>query len=180
MSQSFALPCPCGAAIAVEVRQAGDRAQCPKCQQFVEVPRLRELKRLEPLANSSTTVGQDATAWSGLPGALFAFGLLALAISAAAGYYTHYTKTQFEEYAAPPPEKIEFERDIREITLVDSWETWKNFKKLQLSRRPQPIHVMAQSRIAALNSWLMLFAGLATLGLLCMVISFLVRPKKKP
>lgn len=180
MSQTFALPCSCGASIPVEIRQAGDQVQCSKCEKFVEVPRLRELKQLEPLSDAApiATTNEYGTSWSGIPGALFAMGLLAFVIAGAAAYYVYSTRTQMAEFAVPPQEKIEFERDINEITLVDSWETWNQFKEIQLIRRPQPIHVLAQSRVDALTKWLTFFGGLATLGLVFMAVAFLVQLRR--
>jgi len=179
MSQKFAVPCPCGDSVLVDVRQAGDQVQCSKCQQTIEVPPLRELKQLEPVAVSEpVSVAGSDTSWSGLPGALFALGLLSLVIASAAGYYTYATRSRMVEWATPPQEKIQFELDIQDISLVDSWETWKDFNKIQLSRRPQPVHVMAQSRVTELNNWLRFFGGLATVGLVSMIVSFLVRPRK--
>lgn len=179
MSQKFAVPCPCGASVVVEVRQAGDQVQCSACQQTVEVPRLRELKQLEPVSVSepAAPVGVE-TSWSGLPGGLFALGLLSLVIAGAAAYYTYSIRSQMVEWVTPPQQKIEFELDIQDISLVRSWELWDQFKKIQLSRRPQPIHVMAKSRVTALENWLRFFGGVATFGLLLMVVSFLVRPRK--
>ena len=182
MSQQYALPCTCGAKVPVVVGQAGDRAKCPECGEFIDVPRLRDLKQLEPLGSanvSQTGGGHDTTVWGGLPGIVFAFGLVLIAIACFASYFTYSDRTTFEKMAKPPSaDAFEFSRDIQEIALVESWDTWNEFKKINIAGRREPLHVQARARIKTLDKMLTFIAGLATLGLLLLGSSFFLVPRR--
>jgi hypothetical protein len=183
MIQTYALPCTCGKSVPVEVRQAGNQTTCSECNRALDVPRLRELKtlpRFEKAGEASPVVDKayEPPRWSGLPGALFSLGLLMLVIACASAAYTYSMRSNFEAFAkAPVEEDIEFTHDIRQISLIDSWEAWGKFREINLSSRQQPYHVFAKEKIASLDKWLMFFSGLGTLGLLSMVVSFLARPR---
>lgn len=173
MTQKYALPCICGNKVAVDVRQAGNQASCSQCENILDVPRLRELKTLEALDTGPQR--PETTGWSGLPGGLFALGLLMLAIAGGCAYYTYEFRTRYEEYIEPPGEEIVFENDIQEITLIDSWEAWNKFKEIKISSRQLPYHIYARGRVATMNKWLIFFGGLATLGLVSMIASAFTR-----
>lgn len=180
MSQKYALPCACGATLAVETRQAGDQTWCAKCDEFVAVPRLRELKGLEVVesATKAPSKSTDTTRWSGLPGGLFAAGLLMITIAVGAAGFTWNEKSQVEQYAEPPAELPNVKQDALSYSLVESWEAWEEFKKINLSTRPAPIHVLAKNRIQMLHKRLTFFGILATVGLVCMLASFFTLPSK--
>ena len=150
MSQNYAVPCSCGATVAVESRQAGDQVRCAKCDEFVAVPPLRELKRLEVVdaVSHSPSPRPDATKWNGLPGGLFAVGLLLIAIAGGSAAYTWNVKSQIKEYAEAPTDVRDVKKNVLSYSLVESWEAWGEFKKINLSTRPAPIHVLAQNRLS--------------------------------
>lgn len=180
MSQKYAVPCVCGATVAVESRQAGDRVQCQKCSEFVDVPRLRELQGLEILDSPEVAPKSTNSAnWSGLPGGLFAFGLLLIAIAGICAAFTFNTLTKLKEFATPPKTNVQVvKKDILNLTLLDSWDEWESYKKINLSTRPEPIHLQAKDRIALLNKFLAFFGVLATVGLLAILSSFFFLPAK--
>jgi len=175
MSQKYALPCcDCGTVLAVEVRHAGSTMTCDKCGRSLDVPKLREIKRLEPVQEITST---KQTAWTQLQGVLFALGLLMLAVAASSSLYTYKYRSSFDGITKPADEEIHFDLDIQEISLVDSWKTWNQFKVIKLDSRQTPLHVYARERIATLNKYLMLFAALAGSGAVLMVASVAIRPR---
>lgn len=177
MTQKYALPCGCGNNVPVDVRQAGNQASCPQCAALLDVPRLRELKKLETL--DSETAPKEPAAWSGLPGGLFAFGLLLLAIAGGSAYYTYNFRTAIKDYAEAPTGEVVFEHDIQDITLVDSWEAWNKFKDIEIASRNLPYHVYARGKVAAMNKWLIFYGGLAGAGLISMFASVFMRPSTR-
>ena len=179
MTQKHALTCGCGTTVAVEVRQAGDRTTCPKCAKTLDVPRLRELKKLDVVEVAGAS-NRRSSGWSGLPGILFALGLLLLAIAGGSSYYTFAIRSNFESHTSPPADDGRFEHDIQKISLIDSWIEWNKSKAIEISSRRQPYHVFARSVVGRMNKWLRFFTVLATLGLASIVGSFFTRPRFVP
>lgn len=173
MSQKYALPCHCGNVITVEARHAGSTMPCEGCGASLDVPKLRQIRALEPIEEAPA---KKRAGWSQLQGSLFALGLLMLAIAIGASLYTYSYRTTFQGITKPEDEDIYFELDIQEISLVDSWQSWNQFKNIKLDSRPQPLHVFARQRIAMLNWYLICFAVLAVAGLILMIASLLIRP----
>lgn len=172
MSLKYALPCSCGHKVPVEVRQAGSQVACPECSKLVDVPKLRDLKKLDEIVEN--TGRKRSSGWSGTQGALFALGLILLAIGAGAGYYTYAYRQQFDGVKKPEREDIKFNLDIQKIGLVDSWKTWKDFKKIRIADRPTPFHVYAGRRQRELNWWLTVFGIVGGTGLLSMLASMVI------
>ena len=171
MSQTFALTCSCGSTVPVSVKQAGSTVVCPACSNVIDVPKLRDIRQLEPI--ESPTERRTRGNWSGLQGLLFVLGFLCMAIAAGSSYYTFAHRLHYDEVEKPQPEQIEFEHDINLITLVDSWETWKQFKDANLAGRPTPYYVYAQEQVERMDGWLKIFGIVATVGLILMLFSFL-------
>lgn len=172
MSLKYALPCSCGHKVPVEIRQAGNQIACPECSTLVDIPKLRDLKKLEEIVEN--TGRKRSGAWSGTQGALFALGLILLAIGAGAGYYTYTFQQRFAGVKKPEPEDIKFNLDIQKIGLVDSWNTWKDFKKIRIADRPMPYHVYAGRRQRELNWWLTVFGIVVGTGVLSMLASLVI------
>ena len=172
MSQTYALTCNCGSTVPVAIKQAGSTIVCPACSKVIDVPKLRDIRLLEPIEASE--VKRRPGSWSGAQGLLFVFGFLCMAIAAGSSYYTFAHRLHFSKVEQPRPEQIEFEHDINLISLVDSWNTWKEFKKVSITARPTPYYVYAQEQVVKMDQWLKIFGILATVGLLSMLVSFLV------
>ena len=174
MIEKYALPCSCGESLAVESRHAGGNLPCPKCGNQVDVPRLRELRQLAPVAASSAASGKPG--WSRIQGQLFAAGLVMAAISFCSGLYTLDYRQGYQKMTQREDKPPVFEHDIQQITLIDSWEAWNKFKEIQITSRPQPIHVFARGRVATMDKWLTFFGIFGGVGAILMVTSFFARP----
>lgn len=176
MSQQYALPCSCGTQLSVEVRQAGGTTACAGCSAVVDVPRLRDMKLLEPIGETP----KPKRTWSQQQGILFACGLLFAAIAVGSAFYT-YKFRQIYDIQRPDASEIRFPVETQDIELMDSWKVWKGYKRKNASQsvlnRPPPQHVRAQERVKAMDLWLTMYAVLGGLGLLLMGLSFVLRPK---
>ncbi len=171
MSQKYALPCTCGSTIVVEPRHAGGTMTCEQCGKTVDVPKLREIRNLEPVQEEAR---RKRTGWSRAQGNVFVFGLLCLVIAAGSAYYTFAHRMHFDEVEKPQIEQIRFQLDIDDITLVDSWEFWKKAKGAQIASRPTPYYVEARKQVARMDQFLKFFGGLAAVGLVAMVASLVI------
>ena len=163
MSQKYALPCNCGGTVVVELRHAGGTERCVQCAATVDVPKLRDLKKLNPILDGGATRSQGG--WSGVQGAFFAVGLLTLAIATGSTYYTYqYVQSYYDGFTTPVKQNLDSE-GIKNSSLVDSWRMWDELKKINLESRPQPVYVIARQRVAAMTRWLAFFGTLAAIGL---------------
>jgi len=173
MSPKYALRCTCSNAIPVQVPQAGGTVACEACGTVLEVPKLRELRKLDEIQTAET---RPRGTWSGLQGALFVSGLLALVIAAGASYYT-FDYRQIFEVTPPDPSAIQITDDMKDISLVDSWQLWKQFENLKIDSRPIPFHVFARTQVQRLDRWLSVFGVLAVAGIISMLASVFSRPR---
>lgn len=174
MSPKYALPCPCGAVVPVESRHAGGTVPCPACDQSLDVPKLRDLQRLDQIADETTERVQSG--WSGTQGALFAAGLASMMIAAGAALYTYQYKAFYDTYTTPVEQQVNSE-EIQGASLLDSWKRWNEFKKVRLASRPKPTHLLALERASTMQKWLAFYGGLASLGAISIALSFIVRTR---
>lgn len=176
MSQKYALICSCGSTVPVEVRHAGGTLTCAACSKAVDVPKLREIRQLEPIVEQGGT--RRTSNWSGLQGVLFSFGFLILAIAAGCAYYTFAHRSYYVDYSKrPDPQEIKFTYDMNKISLLDSWKAWQEFKNVQITTRREPPYVYARKEVERMDFLLRVFGVLGTIGLVCTVLSFIVRPR---
>ena len=171
MSQRFALPCSCGASVPVGIRQAGETVTC-HCGKALDVPKLRDLRRLDPLAESQPV--RTRASWSVWQGSLFVVGLCALVLSAGSAYYV-WSYRQLYNTSKPDPSKFSFSNDMMTITLSDSWDLWKGYLQLNIDQRPTPYHVFAREEVDQLDRVLRFWGILGTLGAMFLMASFVWR-----
>ena len=170
MSPKYALPCPCGTSIPVEPRNAGGVVECTNCGELLDVPKLRDLRHLDPIVEEGSS--KPRRVWSGLQGALFVVGLLCVAVAAGSALYTYQYKAHYDNFTTPAQLRLDSER-IQSASLLDSWKMWEELKSINLASRPEPVHLVARQRVAMMVRWLTFFAGLAAVGLVSMLISFI-------
>lgn len=173
MSQIYALPCSCGASVPVEIRQAGETVNC-QCGKALDVPKLRDLRRLQPLAESRPV--KRPASWSVLQGSIFAVGLCALVLSAGSAYYV-WSYRQLYDTSKPDASEFRFSNDLMTITLADSWDLWKGYLQLNIDQRPTPYHVRAQGEVDRLGRYLRFWGILGTLGAMFLMASFVLRSR---
>jgi len=175
MSQKYALICSCGSTVPVEVRHAGGTLTCAACSNTVDVPKLREIRQLEPIVEQGGK--RRSSGWSGLQGVLFSFGFLILTIAGGGAYYTYQYRAFYDDIKRPDPQEIKFTYDMNKISLLDSWKAWQEFKSVQIATRREPAYVYARKEVERLDLLLKVFGVVATVGLVCMALSFVLRPR---
>ncbi len=173
MSQRYAIPCSCGASVPVEIRQAGETVNC-QCGKALDVPKLRDLRRLQPLAESQPV--KRPASWSVLQGSLFVVGLCALVLSAGSAYYV-WSYRQLFDTTKPDAANFSFSNDLMTITLSDSWDLWNRYSQLNIDQRDTPYHVLARGKVEQLDDWLGLWGILGSLGAMSLMASFVFRAR---
>ena len=170
MSQTFVVPCSCGASIPVQISQAGATVHC-SCGKTVDVPKLRELRKLEPVVEPDT---KKRSSWSQLQGSLFVGGMLAIMIASGSACYVWSFRQNFDT-RKPDLSNVQFQYDISDIPLTRSWELWKEYGTRKIDERPTPYHVLAREKVNALNRWLTFFGALGGAGAISLIAAFFVR-----
>lgn len=185
MSATYLLPCHSGKTVEVTVANAGRTVVCP-CGKQVDVPTLRELKKL-PLAEVDAAAGKStASNWTLQQGVFFSLGLLLIMAAAVAvivlGYYRwqiNTTKPEFrEEYLAGMDKRV---MDQTAAQTLPMWDLFNQPLPPKERRRPP---LFEQYREAARQLYqYMGIAGLVALvglGLSAFGIWAKPRPRKKP
>lgn len=176
MTQQFQLVCDqCQNVLVVEPRNAGNTLKCGNCQAAVDVPKLRDLKQLEPVAQSAKPqTGRD---WGQLSGGLFVFGILLLAIAIGSCVYLQVLRQRYRPYTEKPKiEEANFSLD--QASLTDTWRFWESLLEVtDVSLRNEPIFLQARDAVKRLDFWQKIFYGVATVGILSVLGSIFARPK---
>mgnify|MGYP001821743924 CR=1 FL=1 len=168
MTQRYRLPCPhCADHLEVALPQAGETLSCV-CGAQVVVPALRELRRLDPVADTLATSDRSHN-WDLRRGSLFVTGMLLLA----AGLVAHariYPQRQQLDTSRPAFRELNF--DIQTLTPLPAWEAWEFFRKQDLGVRTTPQYLEHRAKHRKLSYFLIgawasagLGAGLAGLSL---------------
>lgn len=179
MSQRFQLPCPqCQAIVPIETRHAGSVVVCERCQADIEVPKLRELKRLEPIA-ASPDKAKSPREWGGLSGGLFVFGVLLLTLAIGASLYIYFWQKRYQPLTEKPTVTAqEASFSLQDATLTDTWKFWGSLLEVtDVSQRTEPVFIWARERVSRLQFWSKIFYGTATVGILSIIASVFTRQK---
>lgn len=177
MTQQYRLNCSqCEASQPVEPRLAGSTVSCKNCQATIDVPKLRELKQLEPIRVETETTPKRG--WGRLSGGLFGAGLLTLAISVGSIYYLHNLRARYEIYTEKPNiENFTF-ADLSQASLTETWSLWEQLlERREVVNRETPGFVRMRQQIERWDFWSKFFYGLATVGLASILASPFFRPK---
>ena len=79
MSVEYQFPCDCGFANRVTVSDAGKKITCTKCGSVIELPGMREIKKLEPFEEKPSDEPKSSS-WSYEKGIFFSFGMGAVCL----------------------------------------------------------------------------------------------------
>lgn len=179
MTQKYALRCQnCNETSPIEPRHAGSTINCAQCSKPIEVPKLRELKQLELIQTQEKS--RPKRGWGQLSGSLFSLGLLMLAIAIGSSIYLWMLRSDYQRYTDEPNvENFQFNLDIQQVTLNESWRLWDELlKRKDLDMRRKPNHLLARDEVKRLDNFLYLFASLATVGLVSMISALAFRTKQ--
>ncbi len=118
MTNEYLLPCDCGHSNRVGARQAGETIECA-CGARLDVPTMREMRRLEPVVEGAA---RHKTAWGPRQGLAF-LGLLVAALGLAAGGYFYFIVTP------RPTDFAATQAQLDSIGPADAWQYWKIVRK---------------------------------------------------
>ena len=156
MSAKYLLPCSCGLEVAVEPAQAGGTVQCG-CGKQLDVPTLREIVRLKPVAVSGPAAPSSPT-W-GLRHGLLVLGTLLIvgSLATAAHFYVH----------RPQPLRLEY------LSVGQVWQIWEELRQ-GVDRPPFPDQQMYALHMRSLYIALSGLALVAVVGILCLLAAMVV------
>ena len=82
MSDKYQYPCECGQVILVTVNDAGREIECDGCGARIELPGMREIRKLEPETSGQAVAENAKQGWTYEKGVWFSFGLGAAIVGA--------------------------------------------------------------------------------------------------
>lgn len=147
---------------------------CGTCGKPLDVPKLRDLRRLPPVEDSPST---GPGSWGAVQGALFVLGLLAMVIAAGSAYYNWSLLHQLD---TTKPDLPKFKYELDNIPLMDSWKLWKDYRDIDVETRVTPYYLRAQEKAAELDRWISLFALIGGVGAACVLGSLISSVFSKP
>ena len=173
MTDRYQLRCECGQELEICERQAGQELVC-SCGKNSVIPTLRQIREL-PLAAPAVAASRPSTAWSYQRGILFSLGTLLLLTCLPMLAYVGWQRSQVD-LSQPELDKIEYQVDIDLLSPVDTLELWGFITTQSLFRNESPLHIQNRENAERLG-WLMLVAGVLTVGGLIMVLVSLRYPR---
>lgn len=175
MSLRYLFPCPeCDHQLEVTPRQAGQDLTCPQCSHSIEAPKLGKMKQLEVLgATQNRAVSKSG---GSLRNMLFVVGLLIAIVGGAGGYfvYQYADSLIFEIDYEEEEEKFNAEVDMltpgQVVALYDEMNI-----EAGLGEWYEPNFVRYNIEGGHLKKFAYGLFGLAGLGVVCLIASFLIR-----
>jgi len=181
MAKCFLLPCECNHKLSVETRNAGSTIECPQCSATLDVPKLRELKNLEPAIQDQGT-GQSRAA-NPVKRHLFTLGLgIAVIAGLAGGALYKYSSNMINKDQQTRDEIAEFEKAdafLKEAPLAQVWDIWHdNIDDIDLPEWKEATWNTNLAQGTILKNFSYGILGLAGIGLLLTLSSFLISNKR--
>jgi hypothetical protein len=167
MTSEYLLPCSCGRTNRVSVRQAGETVECAGCASKLDVPPMRELRRLEPVAAEAA---RPKAAWGTRQG-LFFVGLLTLVLSLVVCGVFYF-------FVMPGPTKfMPTQAQLDNTRPGDAWRYWAAVRQgIPMNPTNEVVVVLQRTRLARLGIRVTL--GLAVFGLALSASGLLFKSKK--
>jgi len=179
MTTKHLLPCQCGRNIVVDPRQAGESVRC-ECGRSVDVPTLRQLRRLDPVKE---TDGRDKTRtpWSTGQGVVFAIGSLIALIGFVAAILLFIHRSRLDTARPPAPDLERLREDTRRASADHLWEFWWKLSaiKEQRLKRRTPRFILDRRRAKTLSTYMYFAAGAGTVGVGVATVAMFIRPKQR-
>lgn len=182
MPETYQLPCPnCSETIPVVTKMAGQTISCQDCDNSVEVPPMREIRRLEPLVENDTDssqIKQRSSKRSETGSWLFSSGLLLAGIAtlAAVSLWLYANSLQTESTVQ---EDIEFvSQQLTVATPGTVWSVWSEMKETGLPEWQETVQTRYNKQAKILKTIAYGIGVLSALGLIMMIGSFFAQGKK--
>jgi hypothetical protein len=162
MSVRYRLPCPCGRTVPVRPSQAGDSVVC-ECGESLEVPTLRELRRLDRWNPPSAGRRRRGPVW-GRRQVWISVGLIVTLIGLSHGLFLLWTW--------PRP------ADVETLSPLETWALWQELR-LGANRFPSPAAREAATRELSSQVWSVFALVVTAVGVLTMGGAYvLIRPTR--
>jgi hypothetical protein len=175
MGTKYLLTCECGQERTVEEKQAGEAVPCA-CGLPMEIPTLRQLRRLPRAVASDAAARRREKPWSLSQGLAFAGGL-ALAV-VAAGTFALILPRRLELDTSPPQPVTITQEQLDAVTPTDSWIAWQSYLEFRLDRTALPNAIANRRRASVLNWQLVAAACGVAIGASTAVFAYVYTPAK--
>lgn len=170
----YLLPCECGKGIAIDVKQAGQQIAC-ECGKLLEVPTLRGVRKLQPVQASETS-SRKTNEWNASRGMIFAGSLILFVIGGTVSFFG-YDGLRGTPNITRELERASFDKSIEEMSLDETYETWKRVREHGLGPRGQNVLVNIRAFRSGRQRMLTIGIALCVVSLLGAIGSMLGRRK---
>lgn len=176
MTQRFLIHCPkCDSEVEIEVAQAGGQTGCENCSEVFSLPSMREIRKLPPVAEPTTTSKDTAAQWSPRKKWLFVVGVAMLVVCASLGGI--YLVNASNSYKPKP----DFQLSDRAVAAIDNlnasqlMDQWNNLSEDNVAEWREPSYLGAQ-RQSTINQYIaFVWFGLSAIGLILILVTFTLR-----
>lgn len=182
MPETYQLPCTnCSESIPVAIKMAGRTTNCQHCDSSVEVPPMREIRRLEPAVENNTGSNQvnrqpakrsESGSW------LFSSGLLLAGIATLAAVSLWFYANSLQTASTVQDEIKINDQVLTEATPGTVWSVWTAMSESGLPEWKETEQTRYNKQAKILKTIASGIGVLSVLGLLMMIGSFFLKGKK--
>lgn len=183
MAKCYLLTCKCNHKLPVETRHAGSTIKCPECSTTIDVPKLGELKKLEPANQTDSKTTKRAAGTNPVKRLLFTLGLaLAVIAGVAGGLLYNYASNMIAKDQQTRSDIAEFkktellEKDAPPHVVWDLW--YGSIKQSELPEWKEADWNKNYAQGNILRNFAYGILGVAGIGLLLAISSFFISNKK--
>ena len=184
MANRYLLPCECGHKLVVESRNAGSTIECLECSTTVDVPKLGELKKLEPAELADPKSAKRSARTNPVKRLLFTLGLAVAVIAGVAGgllyNYSGNLITKDDQTRSEIARYKNVNDPYANATASQLWDQWyTNIKPLELPEWKEADWNKNYAQGTILRNFAYGILGVSGIGLLVAISSFFLSNKKK-
>ena len=140
----YQLPCSCGKSIPIEVSQAGQVVSC-SCGAQLDVPTLRLLRQLKPVAATAAVQARPVRNWSAASRILFALGLAVAAFGLWRAAYYQWGRSSLDTEAVAWDYTLDANiSQLSNMNLDDAWKNWEQVRESGIGPFRPPPFVMSR------------------------------------
>ncbi len=179
MATKYRLPCDCGRHVEVDARRAGQTLPC-ECGQSIDVPTMRQLRQHERVGRPEADDARSPS-WSLRQGVVFVIGSVLVVISLIIGVLQFSMAHSFNT-AAPIVNKPWHRGWADSLSPEQSWDAWQEFSDLHqfpLEQPGTPTYLVNRRKVSRHTVQALIALGVAIIGVVVVVGSFVLRPEKK-
>lgn len=178
MAPHYLYPCACGQTIPLTPAQAGEQVRCGACGKTQLAPTLSRLRALPAAESGATPARSGEPSWNRTQGALFVIGCGFLLVGLYMVSWNGLARRDLPTEMPPGATSEAWNERIDSFNLEETWQVWQEMREHRLEQQYEPEYMFARRIDEALRRKMWIGAGLSACGLVLVLGSLLLRPRR--